>query len=600
MQLGSYPFPRRALCGAVLLYSILQITFLGLAAIGGSTEAREAQVVETILREGEWILPLRNGIIPSKPPLFHWVAALLSILLGGVSEFSVRLPSHLFAVGVLVCCALSAYRLACLSRTAESEVHCKRVALLAAAILSLTYGFHQLANQAMVDMSFSFCVWGAIASLLWSNSRDWAAGYGITWQNRALFWVFCAGAVLARGPLGIALPILLVGAVGLRLTGWRVVIRELLRPSLGWLAFLAPIAWYSAACMRGGEGFIERQLLFENVQRFIGGSRVNTKGWFFYIPSLLRTTFPWGALMVLGLFAVQRRFKTVSYPYTAARFATAPFVALLAGVIFFSLSSGKGHSYMLPLLPLVAIQVSLIFSQSMERSGARLPQLIWSGARQAERGLIVTALLLLIATCGAWYGDWSSHPLEDLLKFEVKSSVMRLAVVMTLAATSAVVLRNKAPQMRYASVWILMTVILTTTISFGSVVKSKLKGFESMGEKIRLLANEQQTISFIKDQYDEYFDPILFYLHKPVTILSAATGLAACDPSVVYVARREWFSEFVPHLPGAIRELASLQETMHALNRDGVMEVVVFTCNAAALQNGVIGAEWQEASLRPI
>ena len=177
---------------------------------------------------------------------------------------------------------------------------------------------------------------------------------------------------------------------------------------------------------------------------------------------------------------------------------------------------------------------------------------------------------------------------------------MRLAVVMTLAATSAVVLRNKAPQMRYASVWILMTVILTTTISFGSVVKSKLKGFESMGEKIRLLANEQQTISFIKDQYDEYFDPILFYLHKPVTILSAATGLAACDPSVVYVARREWFSNFMPHLPGVIRELASLQETMHALNRDGVMEVVVFTCNAAALQNGVIGAEWQEASLRPI
>ena len=113
MQRDSYPFPRGALCGAVLLYSILQITFLGLAAIGGSTEAREAQVVETILREGEWILPLRNGIIPSKPPLFHWVAALLSILLGGVSEFSVRLPSHLFAVGVLVCCALSAYRLAC-------------------------------------------------------------------------------------------------------------------------------------------------------------------------------------------------------------------------------------------------------------------------------------------------------------------------------------------------------------------------------------------------------------------------------------------------------------------------------------------------------
>jgi len=39
-------------------------------------EAREALVVQGIVRNHEWILPLRNGAIPSKPPFFHWLAAL--------------------------------------------------------------------------------------------------------------------------------------------------------------------------------------------------------------------------------------------------------------------------------------------------------------------------------------------------------------------------------------------------------------------------------------------------------------------------------------------------------------------------------------------
>src|SRR2546428_1023456 len=39
-------------------------------------EAREGLVVREMLRTGDWILPLWNGsVVPSKPPLFHWLAA---------------------------------------------------------------------------------------------------------------------------------------------------------------------------------------------------------------------------------------------------------------------------------------------------------------------------------------------------------------------------------------------------------------------------------------------------------------------------------------------------------------------------------------------
>src|SRR5439155_18772535 len=52
-------------------------------------------VVREMLRTGDWILPLWNGsVVPSKPPLFHWLAAGPAALTGaGVTEHSLRVPS---------------------------------------------------------------------------------------------------------------------------------------------------------------------------------------------------------------------------------------------------------------------------------------------------------------------------------------------------------------------------------------------------------------------------------------------------------------------------------------------------------------------------
>ena len=68
-------------------------------------EPREAVTVFDIVHGGGVILPQRAGVeIPSKPLLMHWMAALVSIVAGGVNEFSVRLPSAGLAIaGVIVC-----------------------------------------------------------------------------------------------------------------------------------------------------------------------------------------------------------------------------------------------------------------------------------------------------------------------------------------------------------------------------------------------------------------------------------------------------------------------------------------------------------------
>src|SRR5216117_2973334 len=66
-------------------------------------EAREGLVVREMLDTGDWILPLWNGsVVPSKPPLFHWLVASSARLTGGqVTVRTLRAPSVVLA-GVVV------------------------------------------------------------------------------------------------------------------------------------------------------------------------------------------------------------------------------------------------------------------------------------------------------------------------------------------------------------------------------------------------------------------------------------------------------------------------------------------------------------------
>jgi 4-amino-4-deoxy-L-arabinose transferase-like glycosyltransferase len=184
----------------LILYVLLQALCVGVPAIGGSSEAREAQVVDVIVRDGSWILPLRNGVIPSKPPLFHWLAALVSMASGGVNEFSVRLTSQLAAALCLLLVAAVAYRLASLLQTFQGPDHPRRAALLAAGILSLTYGFYIMGCQAMVDMTFAACVWASLAAVVYGIQRadPGSKTIRIHWLGRALFWLFACVAVFSH------------------------------------------------------------------------------------------------------------------------------------------------------------------------------------------------------------------------------------------------------------------------------------------------------------------------------------------------------------------------------------------------------------------
>src|SRR5206468_681354 len=111
-------------------------------------EPREGLVVRRMVEEGDWILPKRTSehgwTIASKPPFFHWLAAVSSELTGGPSEVAIRLPSVVLGVAAVV--AVWGVARTVLPPTA---------ALFGAIILATTFEWVRAVSSARVDVALA-------------------------------------------------------------------------------------------------------------------------------------------------------------------------------------------------------------------------------------------------------------------------------------------------------------------------------------------------------------------------------------------------------------------------------------------------------------
>jgi 4-amino-4-deoxy-L-arabinose transferase-like glycosyltransferase len=299
-------------------------------------EPREALVVRRMVEEGDWLLPKRasaNGwTIASKPPFFHWLGAAASRLAGAPSEWSVRVPSVLLAtIAVLAIGAVASAPLG------------GQAALVAMLMTASAFEWVRAASTARVDGTLTALM--TIGTLLFY--RGMIAG-GLSAGEAVLAYGALACAALTKGPVGFVLPglVLLVGLA------WHGQLRSLprFRPFLGAALILVIVGgWYALASGLGGESFVQKQILKENVFRFVGVTRMksgHSHPFYYYFPTLLAGLLPWTPFTIAALVAavrhpVARRDPRVAFPLTW--FATV--------LLFYSVADAKRSVYLLPLYP---------------------------------------------------------------------------------------------------------------------------------------------------------------------------------------------------------------------------------------------------------
>ena len=300
-------------------------------------QPREATVIWEIYHNGEWILPLRNGhLIPSKPPLFHWLGALISLVFGQLSELTIRLPSALLALlGVLL-----TYRVGVVLWGVEAG-------LFASLTLATSFEWVRAATTARVDMTltvFMVAAFFAFWSLYRKEVVSWAAALG--------FFCLLGLATLAKGPIGVLLPGLTIG-VFLCVQRNLLFLRRLHIFSGGLLFVVVAGSWYALALWQGGEEFFAKQIMKENVLRFVSSGSAgagHSHPFYYFIPNLFLGMAPWSFFfpaLIYFLYQCRQRWAERNFTYLIVWIATIFF--------FYSISSSKRSVYILPIYPAIAL-----------------------------------------------------------------------------------------------------------------------------------------------------------------------------------------------------------------------------------------------------
>lgn len=516
----------------LVLCGVLYFLYLGQVPFFDKGEPREALAVQDIVQRGEWLVPLKRATdIPSKPPLFHWSAALTSRLTGQLNESTVRFPSALYAtLGVLVLYILG------------RKLFGAEVALMSGAILATTLVYQSQALSARVDMTLCFFVTLSLA-LFYSLYRGFLT-------SPFWFYVFYALvgiSTLAKGPLGILLPALVAGTFVVLKRRWDVLVKFCLHPGI-LLTLLLGAGWYVIAVTRGGEGFLDRQILQENLNRFVGGSG-HSHPVYFYLPYLFSQGLPWSLFLP---FVLWDSFKRFSLSQEDRLFFQLWFLVMF---VFFSVAMGKRPVYLLPLYPALSMLTGIWIYEQIPAFGTRLMLYraiaIFAG---------VVGLVLLVITVGAfWNHDprWFFTPIERLLEAKDRAnlvvvknelatfgwsftviSLLSSAVWLALAQ-SLWVNRLKAAAHRMAFISILMAFVAR-----GVVIPeiAQTKSYREFMDQVNQLVKPGDRLYLYEDRFNS--DPIVFYRGGPIESLDQEPKTLAAEVGAgkqfVIMSKKSW------------------------------------------------------------
>ena len=381
--------------------------FLGSSPITDSDEAYYAEDAREMSDSGDWITPRFNHEVRfEKPILFYWMIA-ATYAVAGVGEWGARFWAAMSGLGLV----LLAY--ACGRRWIGDEA-----GFLGGVITATSFGAASMARQSLPDLPLAFfitlAVWAAFAAL---DRGERPAG---AWSTRRWLLLSAAAsalAVLTKGPVGLALPVLIVlAAVVGEYFLWPDVappfrIRGLdLALAVGIFVLIA-VPWYAAVTWVHGSGYLHRFFVAENLDRFATARYNDPRPIWFYVPILIGGLLPWSLFSVLWL----RR------PIEGFREGLRSSPELLRLTIWavvplgiFSVSVGKQPRYILPcLVPLAILLGSTISSRVRATSIGRRDGLLAAAGLLAGIVLLVAGVLLyraaplVTAAGGSGTGAWS-------------------------------------------------------------------------------------------------------------------------------------------------------------------------------------------------
>lgn len=308
----------------VLLFLIIAaIRITAPSDLATGDQPLQVAYIRDITDRGSWLVQhLDDGTVQSKPPLYNWLAAAGIELARTKNELLLKLPSLFAGLAALL-----------LTWDLGRRIAGRNVATAAALLLTCSTMFSKQIYFARTDMLL-----GALIVL-----QVWAGYLG----RRALFWFAAAMSLLAKGPIGIIIPALVLGLFWWALGEGRFRWREM-RPAIGLPLALAPLlVWFALAFWAEGGPVFDQLVEAETIDRFAAGSKSKEhRHVLYYLPHFLARMAPASFLSVAALWRLRKERRSAMFLIV---------IWALSTLLFFSLIPSKRVDRLFPMLPAVAI-----------------------------------------------------------------------------------------------------------------------------------------------------------------------------------------------------------------------------------------------------
>jgi 4-amino-4-deoxy-L-arabinose transferase-like glycosyltransferase len=426
------------------------------------TEPLFAEASRQMLVRDNWLTPYFNGDTRfDKPPLIYWLTA-IAYQRVGVNAWGARLPSALSALGLALFLLITVRQFG-VSRPVDPDgvsAVTDRQRWLATGIATSAF---ILSPQSIVwartgvsDMLLVGCMGIALLAFFWGYVQPTGSRTKLIWY--LVFYGFCALAVLAKGPIGVGLPGLVVLAFLIYLGNWRVLGEMHLLKGVGLFLAIA-VPWYVLIIQVHGQDYIENFFGYHNVERFTRAVNNHSAPWYFYIPVVLIGFAPWSLHLPVAI-AHLRVWRPGEWRRQPRSNQLEIFAFLWVAVVFgfFTLAMTKLPSYMLPLIPPSAILVGSLWSKQMVRRRSSVG-VRWSSWLSVGFALLVAGGLVYSP---AWMGDDPAMPLLPQVMRQSGVLVAGAIVWLGLAIVNSLLL------LRQQGRWLWLTTVIALVLFISS------------------------------------------------------------------------------------------------------------------------------------
>ncbi len=508
---------RAALVGAIVA-ALATLPGLGAGTLWDNSETAYGEVAREILLTHDWVVMHLNAVpYFVQPPLYFWLGAVFSMLLGGATTFALRLPS---ALATIAMGGLTGYAVA---RQAGTRVGIYAAVVLSTCLMQVVIGRLAIMD-ALLDLAVALTIFWWFRGL--ETGHDRYTIYG---------WIAAGFGFLAKGLVAPVVAVMTIVPFYL----WNRRCETTHAPSarawvVGGLAFLAIAAPWPIALVAHYRLFPLEKLIGEyTFGRYTSVVENQSGPFWYYLPVIILGFFPWIAFLPTAIaYGVRTLRSAPAREPQISRLLRLGFCWIVVPLLFFSVARTKLPNYVALELPALALVTALYF-EAVVVKGAMRSAVISAATVPVTIGALAVAIWLFTR--------------NNRLTAEISLAVpplLAMAVAIFAGSLLTAVFFTRARTLRAAPYALAFAAVVAVDVLAARVLPAA-EAFKPVPRLAGLIESRRQSGDIVAIQGVSGGNALLFYTRPVVNVLEPPTGgdpqADGVDPrTIICKAPRAW------------------------------------------------------------